>query len=191
MIKQHIDWPMCRERGVGPKKRKARVMACVGARSKSTGRILMRRERCMKDLKWKRNNVHGGLGKLWKGWWKKWWMARDETKQELLNWRAGLAGGWNIYQWMRHLQREKGKFMCWFGIAHAKGGVSGTKTGLGLGLCGGLVGCGNIHPHILCVDEELWGIKFGKKAIYGLGWWTVHTLTKTDDVWWWSGYEMR
>ena len=64
MIKQHIDWPMCRERGVGPKKRKARVMACVGARSKSTGRILMRRERCMKDLKWKRNNVHGGLGKL-------------------------------------------------------------------------------------------------------------------------------
>lgn len=54
-----------------------------------------------------------------------------------------------------------------------KGEVSGTKTGLGIRLCSELVGCGNIHAHILCVDEELWEIKIGKKATYGLGWWTV------------------
>lgn len=67
-LKQHIDWLMCRGRGVGPKKGRVRVrvMACVGARSRSTYRTVMRRERFMGDLKWKRNNVYGGLGKLWK-----------------------------------------------------------------------------------------------------------------------------
>lgn len=53
---------------MGPKKGRVRVrvMACVGARSRSTYRTVMRRERFMGDLKWKRNNVYGGLGKLWK-----------------------------------------------------------------------------------------------------------------------------